>query len=136
MKRKHDIDTNTNQDGCKAVIPEDYSRQKAAKIQEHETDSTLITKQKVKPILIGGVSVMDGAVILSILKSALLQEPALSFIMSFGVALVVNILPVFIAKFCTSGNLSVQKICKGNGNCIYSSIPDRLWIYRDAQVRI
>lgn len=99
MKRKHDIDTNTNQDGCKAVIPEDYSRQKAAKIQEHETDSTLITKQKVKPILIGGVSVMDGAVILSILKSALLQEPALSFIMSFGVALVVNILPVFIAKF-------------------------------------
>ena len=43
MKRKHDIDTNTNQDGCKAVIPEDYSRQKAAKIQEHETDSTLIT---------------------------------------------------------------------------------------------
>lgn len=29
MKRKHDIDTNTNQDGCKAVIPEDYSRQKA-----------------------------------------------------------------------------------------------------------
>lgn len=87
MKRKHDIDTNTNQDGCKAVIPEDYSRQKAAKIQEHETDSTLITKQKVKPILIGGVSVMDGAVILSILKSALLQEPALSYIMSFGVAL-------------------------------------------------
>lgn len=89
-----------NHDGCDALTKKvTYYDRKAERSIFHKTGMPWWTSNKSNLILVPIFSAMDGTVLYSIFDESLTQSVAMGIIMAFGVAVVLNILPLIIARF-------------------------------------
>lgn len=92
--------TMQNYGGVKAAEREiDYSKRLEGIDNEHKVEDSWWTTSKANLILVPIFSIMDGMVLFSIFDACLTQSAAMGIVMAFGVAVVLNVLPLIIAKF-------------------------------------
>ena len=90
----------TNHGGCAIFKRDDYiSRQKGNQKKFQKTGMPWWSNEKANLLLVPIFSAMDGTVLYSIMEECFLQSALMSIVMAFGVAVVLNILPLVIAKF-------------------------------------
>lgn len=80
-----------NNEGCKNRLEGEIAKQKAGE--------TWWTTSWMNWILLPIFSIMDGMVLFSIFDKCLMQSAIMGYVMSLGVAVVLNIFPLIIAKF-------------------------------------
>lgn len=68
-------------------------------VKMHKTGREWWTTSKANLILVPIFSIMDGMVLYSIFDACMTQSVVMGIIMAFGVAVVLNVLPLIIAKF-------------------------------------
>ena len=89
-----------NYGGVKAAEREnDYSKRMEGIDKEHKVEDPWWATSKANLILVPIFSIMDGMVLFSIFDVCLTQSAAMGIVMAFGVAVVLNVLPLIIAKF-------------------------------------
>lgn len=89
-----------NYGGVKAAEREnDYSKRMEGIDKEHKVEDSWWATSKTNLILVPIFSIMDGMVLFSIFDACLTQSAAMGIVMAFGVAVVLNVLPLIIAKF-------------------------------------
>lgn len=89
-----------NNGGCDALIQKvTYKDRKTEKQVFHKTGMPWWTSGKANFILVPIFSAMDGMVLFSIFDECLTQNVLMGIIMAFGIAVVLNILPLIIARF-------------------------------------
>ena len=89
-----------NYGGVKAAEREnDYSKRMEGIDMEHKVEDPWWATSKANLILVPIFSIMDGMVLFSIFDACLTQNAAMGIVMAFGVAVVLNVLPLIIAKF-------------------------------------
>lgn len=89
-----------NYGGVKAAEREnDYSKRMEGIDMEHKVEDPWWAASKANLILVPIFSIMDGMVLFSIFDACLTQSAAMGIVMAFGVAVVLNVLPLIIAKF-------------------------------------
>ena len=89
-----------NNGGCDALTQRvTYSDRKRERQGFHNSGMPWWTSGKANLILVPIFSAMDGMVLFSIFDECLTQSVLMGVIMSFGVAVVLNILPLIIARF-------------------------------------
>lgn len=89
-----------NIDGCDALKQKvKYEERTHERKKFHETGMPWWTSGRANLILIPIFSAMDGMVLYSIFDECLTQSAAMGIIMAMGVAVVLNVLPLVIAKF-------------------------------------
>lgn len=89
-----------NYGGVKAAEREnDYSKRMEGIDKEHKVEDPWWATSKANLILVPIFSIMDGMVLFSIFDACLTQSAAMGIVMAFGVAVVLNVLPLIIAKF-------------------------------------
>lgn len=89
-----------NYGGVKAAEREnDYSKRMEGIDMEHKVEDPWWATSKANLILVPIFSIMDGMVLFSIFDACLTQSAAMGIVMAFGVAVVLNVLPLIIAKF-------------------------------------
>lgn len=92
--------TMQNYGGVKAAEREnDYLKRMEAIDKEHGVEDPLWATPKANLILVPIFSIMDGMVLFSIFDACLTQSAVMGIVMAFGVAVVLNVLPLIIAKF-------------------------------------
>lgn len=92
--------TMQNYGGVKAAEREnDYSKRMEGIDKEHKVEDPWWATSKANLILVPIFSIMDGMVLFSIFDACLTQSAAMGIVMAFGVAVVLNVLPLIIAKF-------------------------------------
>lgn len=98
-----------NYGGVKAAEREDYSTRRDAIKNGHNAGEPWWASSKVNCILVPVFSGMDGAVLFSIFDACLTQNAAMGVIMAFGVAVVLNVLPLIIAKFAHQAIYKIKR---------------------------
>lgn len=89
-----------NYGGVKAAEREnDYSKRMEGIDKEHKVEDPWWATSKANLILVPIFSIMDGMVLFSIFDACLTQSAAMGIVMAFGIAVVLNVLPLIIAKF-------------------------------------
>lgn len=89
-----------NYGGVKAAEREnDYSKRMEGIDKEHRVEDPWWATSKANLVLVPIFSIMDGMVLFSIFDACLTQSAAMGIVMAFGVAVVLNVLPLIIAKF-------------------------------------
>ncbi|MBR5800457.1 MAG: hypothetical protein IKY23_10405 [Lachnospiraceae bacterium] len=89
-----------NYGGVKAAEREnDYSKRLEGIDKEHKVENPFWATSKANLILVPIFSFMDGIVIHSITDACLTQSALMGYVMAFGIAIVLNMLPLIIAKF-------------------------------------
>ena len=89
-----------NYGGVKAAEREnDYSKRMEGIDKEHKVEDSWWATSKANLVLVPIFSIMDGMVLFSIFDACLTQSAAMGIVMAFGVAVVLNVLPLIIAKF-------------------------------------
>ena len=89
-----------NYGGVKAAERENgYSKRMEGIDMEHKVEDPWWATSKANLILVPIFSIMDGMVLFSIFDACLTQSAAMGIVMAFGVAVVLNVLPLIIAKF-------------------------------------
>jgi cell division protein FtsL len=90
----------TNHGGC-AILNEmiTYPDRKETRKKFQKTGMPWWSNEKANLLLVPIFSAMDGTVLYSIMEECFLQSALMSIVMAFGVAVVLNILPLVIAKF-------------------------------------
>lgn len=89
-----------NNGGCDALTQKvTYSDRKSERQGFHKSGMPWWTSGKANLILVPIFSAMDGMVLFSIFDECLTQSALMGIIMAFGVAVVLNILPLIIARF-------------------------------------
>lgn len=89
-----------NYGGVKAAEREtDYSKRMEGIDKEHRADESICSNSKTNLVTIPIFSIMDGTVLVSIFNDCFVESAFMIFVMSFGIAVVLNFLPVLIAKF-------------------------------------
>lgn len=89
-----------NYGGVKAAEREnDYSKRMEGIDKEHSVEDPWWATSKANLILVPIFSIMDGMVLFSIFDACLTQSALMGIVMAFGVAVVLNVLPLIIAKF-------------------------------------
>lgn len=89
-----------NYGGVKAAEREnDYSKRMEGIDKEHNVEDPWWATSKANLILVPIFSIMDGMVLFSIFDACLTQSALMGIVMAFGVAVVLNVLPLIIAKF-------------------------------------
>lgn len=89
-----------NYGGVKAAEREnDYSKRMEGIDKEHKVEDSWWATSKANLILVPIFSIMDGMVLFSIFDACLTQSAAMGIVMAFGVAVVLNVFPLIIAKF-------------------------------------
>lgn len=86
--------------GCDALNQKiTYTDRKSDKQREHKAGMPWWSSGKANLILVPIFSAMDGMVLYSIFDECLTQSVLMGIIMAFGIAVVLNILPLIIARF-------------------------------------
>lgn len=89
-----------NNGGCDALTQKvTYKDRKSERQRFHKSGMPWWTSGKANLILVPIFSAMDGMVLFSIFDECLTQSALMGIIMAFGVAVVLNILPLIIARF-------------------------------------
>lgn len=89
-----------NNGGCDALTQKvTYKDRKSERQGFHKSGMPWWTSGKANLILVPIFSAMDGMVLFSIFDECLTQSVLMGIIMAFGVAVVLNILPLIIARF-------------------------------------
>lgn len=89
-----------NNGGCDALTQKvTYKDRKTERQGFHKSGMPWWTSGKANLILVPVFSAMDGMVLFSIFDECLTQSVLMGIIMAFGVAVVLNILPLIIARF-------------------------------------
>lgn len=90
----------TNHGGC-AILNEmiTYPDRKETRKKFQKTGMPWWSNGKANLLLVPIFSAMDGTVLYSIMEECFLQSALMSTVMAFGVAVVLNVLPLVIAKF-------------------------------------
>ena len=89
-----------NYGGVKAAErDEDYLKRSESADKEQSVDKPWWGTSKASLILVPIFSVMDGMVLFSIFDACLTQSAVMGIVMAFGVAVVLNVLPLIMAKF-------------------------------------
>lgn len=89
-----------NYGGVKAAEREnDYSKRLEGIDKEHKVENPFWATSKANLILVPIFSIMDGLVLFNIFDACLTQSAAMGYVMAFGIAVVLNVLPLIIAKF-------------------------------------
>lgn len=90
----------TNHGGC-AILNEmiTYPDRKETRKNFQKTGMPWWSNGKANLLLVPIFSAMDGTVLYSIMEECFLQSALMSTVMAFGVAVVLNVLPLVIAKF-------------------------------------
>ena len=89
-----------NYGGVKAAEREnDYSKRMEGIDKEHKVEDPWWATSKANFVLVPIFSIMDGMVLFSIFDACLTQSAAMGIVMAFGIAVVLNVLPLIIAKF-------------------------------------
>lgn len=88
-----------NYGGVKAVESEVYKNRLEGIKSEHSAKDPWWATSTANLILVPIFSIMDGMVLFSIFDACLTQSAAMGIVMAFGVAVVLNVLPLLIAKF-------------------------------------
>lgn len=92
--------TMQNYGGVKAAEREnDYSKRMEGIDKEHKVEYPWWATSKANLILVPIFSFMDGMVLFSIFNDCFIESAVMIFVMSFGIAIVLNVLPLIIAKF-------------------------------------
>ena len=89
----------TNYGGVKAAQPEDYTLMSDWILQYHGAEDAWWAKPFVIITLTIIFSVMDALVLYTVLDKAMLQSKEMGVIMALGIAVVLNIIPLVVAKF-------------------------------------
>ncbi len=89
--------------GCDALtLREGYDSRKEGRRGLHRSGMPWWTNGKANIVLVPIFSTMDGLVLYSIFDECMTQSAVMGIIMAFGVAVVLNILPLVIARFLHS----------------------------------
>ena len=90
----------TNHGGC-VILNEmiTYPNRKETRKKFQKTRMPWWSNGKANLLLVPIFSAMDGTVLYSIMEECFFQSALMSIVMSFGVAVVLNVLPLVIAKF-------------------------------------
>ena len=89
-----------NNGGCDALTQKvTYSDRKRERQEFHKSGMPWWASGKANLILVPTFSVMDGMVLFSIFDECLTQSVLMGIIMAFGVAVILNVLPLIIARF-------------------------------------
>ena len=89
-----------NNGGCDALTQKvTYKDRKTERHGFHKSGMPWWTSGKANLILVPIFSAMDGMVLFSIFDECLTQSVLMGIIMAFGVAVVLNVLPLIIARF-------------------------------------
>lgn len=89
-----------NNGGCDALTQKvPYKGRDSERQDFYDSGMPWWTSGKANPILVPIFSAMDGTVLFSIFDECLTQSALMGVIMAFGVAVVLNILPLIIARF-------------------------------------
>lgn len=89
-----------NYGGVKAAEREnDYSKRLEGIDKEHKAEDPWWATSKANLVLVPIFSMMDGMVLFSIFDACLTQSAVMGIVMAFGIAVVLNVLPLIIAKF-------------------------------------
>lgn len=89
-----------NNGGCDALTQKvTYKDRKSERQEFHKSGMPWWTSGKANLIFVPIFSAMDGMVLFSIFDECLTQSVLMGIIMAFGVAVVLNILPLIIARF-------------------------------------
>lgn len=99
-----------NNGGCDALTQKvTYKDRKSERQGFHKAGMPWWTSGKANMILVPIFSAMDGMVLFSIFDECLTQSVLMGIVMAFGVAVVLNILPLIIAKFVHSAFDKTEK---------------------------
>ena len=99
-----------NNGGCDALTQKvTYKDRKTERHGFHKSGMPWWTSGKANLILVPIFSAMDGMVLFSIFDECLTQSVLMGIIMAFGVAVVLNILPLIIARFV---HAAIEKTAK------------------------
>lgn len=99
-----------NNGGCDALTQKvTYKDRKSERQGFHNAGMPWWTSGKANMILVPIFSAMDGMVLFSIFDECLTQSVLMGILMAFGVAVVLNILPLIIAKFVHSASDKTEK---------------------------
>jgi len=101
-----------NYGGVEAAQPEEYKRLIEGHKEEIKVDSTWWSNSKTNFLLVAIFSLMDGMVLFSIFDECLTQSALMGIVMAFGVAVVLNVLPLIIAKFVHHAMYKTKKNAK------------------------
>jgi len=89
-----------NNSGCAALTQRvSYDDRRTERQRFHKSGKSWWSTGVANIILVPIFSAMDGIVLLSIFDECFFQSVAMSMIMAFGIAVVLNTLPLIIAKF-------------------------------------
>lgn len=89
-----------NNGGCDALTQKvTYSDRKRERQEFHKSGMPWWASGKANLILVSIFSAMDGMVLFSIFDECLTQSVLMGIIMAFGVAVILNVLPLIIARF-------------------------------------
>ncbi len=89
-----------NNGGCDALCQEvSYRNRKKERQGFHKSGMPWWTRGHANLILVPIFSIMDGMVLFSIFDECLTQSVVMGIIMAFGIAVILNILPLIIARF-------------------------------------
>lgn len=118
----------TNHGGC-AILNEmiTYPDRKETRKKFQKTGMPWWSNEKANLLLVPIFSAMDGTVLYSIMEECFLQSALMSIVMAFGVAVVLNILPLVIAKFLHGAIYKDYETRINNVCCIRGRISSCLW---------
>lgn len=85
--------------GVDAAQPEKYRRMKEFEEDYHKKEDAWWAAPIVIVLLTVAFSVMDALVLYSVLDKAMMQSEMMGIIMALGIAAVLNIIPLLVAKF-------------------------------------
>lgn len=99
-----------NYGGVKAAErEEDYLKRIESVDKGHSVDKPWWGTSKASLILVPIFSIMDGMVLFSIFDTCLTQSAMMGIVMAFGVAVVLNVLPLIMAKFAHQTLYKIKK---------------------------
>jgi len=98
-----------NQIGIKAMIKEDYSLPIMNEIALSKSDFAWWSTPAFIIFLTVSMSILDALVLFDILDQAMTQSEYMGKVVSFGVALVLNMIPVLVAKFAHQTIYGIKK---------------------------
>lgn len=95
--------------GIRAMQPEGYAPHIKSEVRRQKTDYTWWSTPAFIIFLTISMSVLDALVLFDILDAAMTQSEYMGKIVSFGVALVLNMIPLLIAKFAHQAIYKISK---------------------------
>lgn len=104
------MSANQNYGGVKAAEREnDYLKRLESIDKDHSLEDPKWATPKANLILVPIFSIMDGMVLFSIFDACLTQSAFMGIVMAFGVAVVLNVLPLIIAKFAHQAIYKIKR---------------------------